>query len=613
MSTDSFTADRELPTDGRRARGEASRQAILDATVRVIAAGGLTSVTHRAVAAEAGVSTALTTYHFATLDDLLQATLSYLSATDLARLAAGAELAKSGTITLADAAATFLIEELGSNRPVFIANLELQFASVRRSAWSAVMTNTYEAFVELIQHYVDDEQAARAIFSAAFGFAVLHVIQDSHPTDATCRRFVEHLLAQYDVPNPNPSRSKRKGAPTMSTEPETRTSENAWPHARGTRSSLIAQFGADRADLAGWALTTGDPLADAVVADVHDGHPQARQGVQLGIRNGLDSLVDPPDSVVAFLTDTERLPDYADGDLLDHGSAPFYTMPPAVHLISLSAGALIRVYESPSIAAVLATTGRLVDGADRRIRETGKWVATAMLPGSLRVGQPGYVATLQVRMLHANMRRLVRSRGFDESAYGTPINQVDLARTWMDFTVTSLQAEESMGFGLTTSEAATLYRCWWLLGHLLGIDARLIEGISTNKQASRVDELLQAVTGPLIRESATLAAATLDSITGELHQALNLPEWIGSKALSALARRFHGDAIADELQIESSGAADAVISRAISVIHSRRLKGRQDAEQWQRNQEKYLAESRALLADADAAQYEIGLDSSPRT
>ncbi len=203
----------------------------------------------------------------------------------------------------------------------------------------------------------------------------------------------------------------------MSIEPGPPTSDEAWPHGRGRRSSLIAQFGADRADLAGWALTTGDPLTDAVVADIHDGHPQARTAVQLGIRNGLDSLVDPPNSVRAFLTDTERLPEYADGDLLDHGSAPFHTMPPAVHLISLSAGALIRVYESPSIAAVLATTGRLVDGADRRIRETGKWVATAMLPGSLRVGQPGYVATLQVRMLHANMRRLVRSRGFDERAY----------------------------------------------------------------------------------------------------------------------------------------------------------------------------------------------------
>jgi hypothetical protein len=380
--------------------------------------------------------------------------------------------------------------------------------------------------------------------------------------------------------------------------------ENTWPHARGARSTLVAQFGTGRADLAHWALTTGDPLADAVVADIHDGHPQARQAVQLGIRKGLGSLVDPPDSVTALLTDTERVPDYVDSDLLDHGSEPFYTMPPAVHLISLSAGALIRVYESPSIAEVLASTGRLIDGADRRIRETGKWVATAMLPGALRVGQPGYVSTLQVRMLHANMRRLVRSRGFDETAYGVPINQVDLARTWMDFTVTSLQAEESMGFGLTTSEAAMLYRYWWLIGHLLGIDARLIEGISTNEQAHRVDELLQAVTGPLIPESATLAAATLGSITDELHDALKLPESIGSRALSALARRFHGDAVADELQIASSGAADAVISRAISVIRARRSKARQDTAQWQRSREKYLAESRALLWDADAAQYE---------
>jgi hypothetical protein len=377
-----------------------------------------------------------------------------------------------------------------------------------------------------------------------------------------------------------------------------------WPRGRGTKSSLIAQFGIDRADLAEWALTTGDPLADALVADMHDGHPQARNAVQLGIRNGLDTLVDPPDSVVAFLTDTERLPDYADDDLLDHGSAPFYTVPPAVHLISLSAGALIRVYESPSIAEVLATTGRLIDGADRRIRETGKWVATAMLPGSLRVGQAGYVATLQVRLLHANMRRLVRTRGFDESAYGTPINQVDLARTWMDFTVTSLEAEKLMGFGLIMSETASLYRYWWLIGHLLGVDARLIEGISSNEQARRVDDLLQAVTGPLIPESATLAAATLDSITGELHDALNLPESIGSKALSALARRFHGDAVANELQIRSSIAADAIISRAISVIRSQRLKTRRDPDHWQRSYEKNLAESRARLADADDAQYE---------
>jgi DNA-binding transcriptional regulator YbjK len=181
---------------------------IVDATVRVIAVGGLTSVTHRAVAIEAGVSTALTTYHFATLDDLLQATLASLSAVGFARLAAAADLAQSGELTLADAAATFLIEELGENRDVFIANLELQFAAVRRPTWSAVVSNAYEAFVGLIQHFVRDEDAARAIFSAAFGFAVHHVIQGTHPTDATCRSFVEQLVARYDA-TPNRSASNR--------------------------------------------------------------------------------------------------------------------------------------------------------------------------------------------------------------------------------------------------------------------------------------------------------------------------------------------------------------------------------------------------------------------
>jgi DNA-binding transcriptional regulator YbjK len=178
---------------------------MLDASARVIADGGLTAVTHRAVAAEAGVSTALTTYHFATLDDLLQATLMSLSAVGVARLAALAELAQSGTLTLADAAASYLIEELGPNRRTFVANLELQFAAVRRPAWSTVTATTHEAFVELIQHYVADEQTARAIFSAAFGFAVLHVIAGSNPSDATCRSFVAHLLAHYDVPEPRPS------------------------------------------------------------------------------------------------------------------------------------------------------------------------------------------------------------------------------------------------------------------------------------------------------------------------------------------------------------------------------------------------------------------------
>jgi DNA-binding transcriptional regulator YbjK len=56
-------------------KGEERRDAILRATLRVIGAHGADSVTHRAVAAEAGVPLSATTYYFASKEQLLQQSL----------------------------------------------------------------------------------------------------------------------------------------------------------------------------------------------------------------------------------------------------------------------------------------------------------------------------------------------------------------------------------------------------------------------------------------------------------------------------------------------------------------------------------------------------------
>jgi TetR/AcrR family transcriptional regulator, regulator of biofilm formation and stress response len=55
----------------RRARGDA-REAILAATLQVVAREGIDSVTHRRVAGEAGVSPGSTTHHFASREELLR-------------------------------------------------------------------------------------------------------------------------------------------------------------------------------------------------------------------------------------------------------------------------------------------------------------------------------------------------------------------------------------------------------------------------------------------------------------------------------------------------------------------------------------------------------------
>jgi TetR/AcrR family transcriptional regulator, regulator of biofilm formation and stress response len=60
----------------RRARGDA-REAILSSTLSIVAEHGIDAVTHRRVAAEAGVSPGSTTHHFASREDLLREAFRY--------------------------------------------------------------------------------------------------------------------------------------------------------------------------------------------------------------------------------------------------------------------------------------------------------------------------------------------------------------------------------------------------------------------------------------------------------------------------------------------------------------------------------------------------------
>src|SRR5436305_14948559 len=89
--------DRTTREDGRK-----TRAAIVAAALRVLRDQGIGSLTHRAVAREAGVSLALTTYHFATKENLIAEALNVAAAETLDGLREAA--AGDGTGALAPAA-----------------------------------------------------------------------------------------------------------------------------------------------------------------------------------------------------------------------------------------------------------------------------------------------------------------------------------------------------------------------------------------------------------------------------------------------------------------------------------------------------------------------------
>jgi hypothetical protein len=76
--------------------------------------------------------------------------------------------------------------------------------------------------------------------------------------------------------------------------------------------------------------------------------------------------------------------------------------------------------------------------------------------------------------MHAAVRHLCsRSRHWDTS-WDTPLNQEDLAGTLCTFSIVPLEALEQLGVNITDDEADAYLHVWNVVGHVLGIDRRLL-------------------------------------------------------------------------------------------------------------------------------------------
>jgi DNA-binding transcriptional regulator YbjK len=115
-----------------RTRAEASRRvrdAIVAATVRIVAREGVAAVTHRGVAAEADVALSSTTWHFATKADILEAALRWSARHEVDRIAAIADRlgdTEFDPSAWAEELADWLIEQLTVEREIAVALYRLQ-------------------------------------------------------------------------------------------------------------------------------------------------------------------------------------------------------------------------------------------------------------------------------------------------------------------------------------------------------------------------------------------------------------------------------------------------------------------------------------------------------
>lgn len=173
----------ETTNRSMRARGRARKDLLLDATLAIIAERGISGVTHRSVAAAAGVPHSSTTYFFDSLDDMIGEAVAHAMAAELERLEQFRSVLVSGTNSPGAAIDEFVEIVRSQSQDHTVAQFEIYLFASRHPALRVhvekILDETRALAAAVLQtNGVTDPHAAAAVVALIDGFA-LHRIARS--------------------------------------------------------------------------------------------------------------------------------------------------------------------------------------------------------------------------------------------------------------------------------------------------------------------------------------------------------------------------------------------------------------------------------------------------
>jgi AcrR family transcriptional regulator len=170
------------------------RDALCAALVRVVARDGLDGVTFRSVAAEAGVTHGLASYHFGTRDEMIREALSWATRRAIQQSDLGADAA---TI---DAFATLVPQMIDEHPDESLFQFHLALAAIQRPDLLAEVRGSYDGYIQTVREALerlglgDDPALARVVFAAADGLSLQQLLFDNRAEIEDAVRALQRLL-----------------------------------------------------------------------------------------------------------------------------------------------------------------------------------------------------------------------------------------------------------------------------------------------------------------------------------------------------------------------------------------------------------------------------------
>jgi hypothetical protein len=312
--------------------------------------------------------------------------------------------------------------------------------------------------------------------------------------------------------------------------------------ASDTRSARLARF-----------LTRGDPMADAVIDSLSE-LPHREQEALIARMLG-QTPGQLPHALGQLREWLHETPLWFDEERSNAGGRVLLKAGLLSGLV-LGFKSLILGYCSPGGNKPLVFSGRLADDeqVSRRLAETARFVEAVSHANGLRFGSPGFRATVRVRLIHARVRHaLKRSAQWQTAAWGTPINQYDMAGTVLLFSSQLVGGLRQLGAAVSEAQEADTLHSWRFIGRLMGVDEELVS--TSPHEARALWSMLEASQRLPDLDSRRLSYALIHS--GSQRGA---PEAAADFA-SALCRELIGPRYADALELPRNawGLAPALL------------------------------------------------------
>ena len=219
----------------------------------------------------------------------------------------------------------------------------------------------------------------------------------------------------------------------------------------------------------------GDPLSEAMAEDLAEfSREESSRLIQAAMNNeGEEALRDAPASLRNFFREVETPPEWLEYSALAPGVRMFHRHSQVI-LAAFIAGVLIEGFTT-NIAKSFFITGRVRDQGVRRLGQNNRHMMEIFLPGGLYRSGDGWKLSVRIRIVHAQIRRLLNSsEDWDTEAWGVPISAAHLGYAISAFSARFLKHMKTLGADYSDEEYASFMAVWRYSGYLMGIPETIL-------------------------------------------------------------------------------------------------------------------------------------------